>query len=74
MSAPWWERAVLFGGVFVFVLVWVVKNFDYDNLVKWRGIVRKNEGNWTKLVLLGFFVMVLIATLSVYLFIIRHSN
>ncbi len=71
---PWWERVMLFLGAFVFVLVWIVRNIDYDNLVKWRGIVRRTEANWTWPAILGFLLLVGIAAYSVYWFIIHKLN
>ncbi len=68
------EHAVIYTGAFIFVLVWVVRNIDYDNLVKWRGIVRKKEGNWQWWVILLFLVLVGIAAYSVYWFIIHKLN
>lgn len=66
MNSPGWERAIVFGGSVIFVLVWFVKNIDYENLVKWRNIVRKKEGNWTILALGVFIVIVLVAGYCVY--------
>ena len=69
-----WQHALVFSGVFVFVLVWIVRHIDYDNLVKWRGIVRKREGNWTWWALGVFFVCVLVAAYSLYWVIIHQLN
>ncbi|GEM_PF-6814924 len=65
-----WERALLFIGAFVFVLVWIIRNIDYDNLVKWRGSIRK-EGNWQWWIIVIFLILVGVATYSVYWFIIN---
>ncbi len=66
MSSPLWERAIVFAGAFVFVLIWIVKNVDYENLVKWRNIVRKKEGNWTVWALMVLILLVLVMAYCVY--------
>lgn len=70
MNIPWWECVLVFVGAFFFVLVWVVRNINYDNLVKWRGIIRR-EGNWQWWAILGLLTLVVIIAYSVYRLIVE---
>lgn len=69
MNSPWWQHGLVFCVAVILVLVWIVRNIDYDNLVKWRGIVR--ERSWSQLALLGLTVIVLATAYLVYRIIIR---
>lgn len=72
MNVPWWEHVIIFLGALIFVLVWIVKYIDYDNLKKWRWGIWKEK--WTLKAKRILFTMVTILTYSVYRILIRLSH
>ena len=66
------RHIIYFFGALAFVLVWIVKNIDYENLKKWRwGIVNEN---WTYPAKLLLFVVIVVCTINVYLLMVSVSN
>ena len=74
MSSPLWERAIVFAGAVVFVLIWIVKNVDLANLEKWRDITRPKGGNWTILTQAILAIIVLVAAYCVYWVLIHRLS
>ncbi len=72
MNIPWWEHLIVFLGALIFVLAWVVKNIDYENLKKWRWNVWSEK--WTLKAKLVLIAIIGVCTYSVYRVIIRLSN
>ena len=72
--SPWWEHLIVYIGAFVFVLVWLVKNIDYDNFLKWRNITRSNGENWRKRWIFALLLLVGIAAYAIYWTIIKSVD
>ena len=67
----WWEHVVILFGVLIFVVVKIVAEIDYDNLVNWRHKVLRD---WTLKAKLTLVVITAVLTYSVYLAVIRISS
>lgn len=66
------RHVIFFLASLVFVLVWIAKNIDYENLKKWRWGVFNENWTWQAKSILA--IIIIICTIAVYMFMISVSN